>query len=292
MSTHYRFVVSCGEKGIKLLTFLREKLPPLYSVKALKRAIDGKQCRINEKIERFSTSSLREGDEVALLICKEKPAPEIDILFEDEHLLICNKPAMVLSEERFFTHLSPGLKLVHRLDKETSGTLILAKERSVLESMTHLFVEKKIAKNYYALVAGEVKKKRGEIKSWLYRKKKVGGQVFWSSSPLKKGLEAHTRWQVIEARPKGSLLLCQPVTGKTHQLRVHLSEMEHPLIGDIQYGKERADCFGILRQMLHAYSISFVHPVKKTRMEVIAPFPADFLHALAPLKIKPPCDRF
>ena len=203
----------------------------------------------------------------------------ISVLYEDEELLICNKPPGVLSDNktfnRAFSQYRGVLKLAHRLDKETSGAIILAKTEVMLKKMEALFKERQVEKSYLALVDGIVKKEEGSIESYLEKKRVLHNQTIYGSSKSARGKRALTHWKCIKRGKNYSLLLCQPHTGRTHQLRVHLSEMGHPILGDYQYGK-RARLHAAKRQLLHAYLISFIHPTSHITISVKAPIPDDF----------------
>ncbi|MBI3236415.1 MAG: RluA family pseudouridine synthase [Chlamydiales bacterium] len=289
------FVVAKEEEGSTLLAFLKKHLIDAgscaVSVKALKRAIDGKYCRVNREVETFSSHPLKKGDRVSLdpkgleeISSQEKlSAP---ILFEDDSLLICNKPpGMVCDSQAVEKIFFPGLKLVHRLDKQTSGVLILAKSGVVLEKMITLFKEKKVKKLYLAIVDKKVKKKAGVITNYLGKKGGYQGQTLYGSVKGPPGLEAITRWQVLTRQDAATFLIAEPVTGRTHQLRVHFSEMGHPILGDHQYGKSFACPLDPKRHLLHAYSISFPHPVLDKKVEIKAPIPFDFQACLKALEI-------
>jgi len=267
-----RFEVTAHESGMKLLAFLRERWPSAPSVKALKRAIDGKRCTINGRIETFSTHALSKGDRVEIELIETQQLT-LTILYEDDAIVVCNKPAGMLSDNRNFP-----AKLVHRLDKETSGVLILAKTESVCDKMIEAFAQRRVKKEYLAIVDGAVLKKEGKIVSRLAKKHSYEGQTIYASAL--QGEEAITHWKCLGVGKKESLLLCEPVTGRTHQLRVHLKEMGHPILGDTQYAKKFSSPLSVHRQMLHAYRISFPHPETSQKIEVMAPLPDDFLEAL------------
>jgi 23S rRNA-/tRNA-specific pseudouridylate synthase len=269
-----QFKVSSREKGQRLLAFLREKCPDAPSVKALKRSIEGKLCRINGKVETFSTHILKVGDTVEIEIDREAPARfKPLLLWEDEVLAAYDKPAGVVCEPKTF----PG-KLIHRLDKETSGVVLVAKNEKTLEQMIELFREKKVKKEYLALVDGLVRDKQKTITSKLAPRHHFQGQTLYGSSPT--GQEAITEWELVGVGTKSSLLLCKPITGRTHQLRVHLKEAGHPIVGDYQYAKTFQCPYETKRHLLHAYKIVFPHPATHQTIEIVAQLPADFIEAL------------
>ncbi len=287
--------VISSEEGMTLLSFLRLHCPDAPSVKAIKRAIDGKLCSVNGRIETFSTHPLRKGDRVRFdfsglsgpaKTAKVEPA----ILYEDEVFLICNKPAGMVCENRVFNQVLPRylgkLLLVHRLDKETSGALILAKEPAILKKMISLFKEHQVSKLYLALVDRKLKKEKGKVENYLGKKGSYQGQTIYGPVDPKKGQHAVTLWKCLKSAKTASLLLAEPVTGRTHQLRVHFSLIGHPILGDAQYGKTFTCQLHPKRHLLHAYSIRFIHPLNKKEIEAIAPIPSDFQEVLSDLDIK------
>lgn len=289
------FTVIPSEEGMTLLSFLRHHCPDAPSVKAIKRAIDGKCCSINGRIETFSSHPLRKGDKVCFDISGLSGPAKVEkyqpaILYEDEVLLICNKPAGMVCENRIFNQSLPKylgkLLLVHRLDKETSGVLILAKEPAFLEKMISLFKEHSVRKLYLALVDGTVKKEKGKVENYLGKKGAYQGQTIYGNVDPKKGQHAVTLWKCLKSVKTASLLLAEPVTGRTHQLRVHFSLIGHPILGDAQYGKSFTCKVHPKRHLLHAYSIRFTHPLNKKEIEALAPIPSDFQEALSQLRIE------
>ena len=291
------FVVTAADEGSTLLAFLKKSLiaanrgSEVPSVKALKRVIDGRYCYVNKEVEIFSSHPLKKGDRVSLdpkglELSASKGKLSVPILFEDESLLICNKPpGMVCDAATISGIFSSGHRLVHRLDKETSGVLILAKSEKVLEKMISLFKEKRVKKLYLAIVDKEVKKEAGMISNRLAKKGAYQGQTLYGSVKTQQGLESITRWKALAKVKTASFLAAEPVTGRTHQLRVHFSEMGHPILGDHQYGKAFVCPLHPKRHLLHAYLISFPHPTLKKKIEVKAPIPSDFQECLRSLKL-------
>lgn len=261
-----------------LLAFLRENYPDAPSVKALKRAIDGKQCTVNGRVETFSTHKLSPGDEVAIEIRSEKPSLKPVVLWEDDYLVALDKPAGVVSEPKNFKGY-----LVHRLDKETSGVILVAKSKPILDQMIELFREKKVHKTYLAIVDGALKEDKGTIISNLGPKHRFQGQTLYGSS--RQGEHAETRWKKIGSSSKATLVECNPITGRTHQIRVHLKEAGHPIVGDYLYSKQFKCGYKAHRHLLHALEISFPHPVTHEQVTVKAPLPDDFSAALVALHI-------
>src|SRR6266404_506320 len=213
--TTLEWVVTSEEKGMTLHAFLRKKCPQAPSVKALKRAIDGKYCRVNGKVETFSSHPLKVNARVELDERAFKVKPRISgllVLYEDEELLICDKPAGLISDNRAINQQLPDsqgrLQLVHRLDKETSGALILAKNHQVKEKMIALFATGQVHKVYLALVDGVIKTDEGRIENFLKRTALSRGQAFVQVAESGKGKPAITNWSCMSRGEKASLLRC------------------------------------------------------------------------------------
>jgi len=238
------------------------------------------------------------GDVVRLT---EPPVQEIEaqaeeiplhLLFEDDDLLVLNKPAglvvhpgagnqthtLVNALLHHCTSLSgiggkqrPGI--VHRLDKETSGCLVVAKNDAAHQHLSRQFAEREVKKIYLALVAGTLKRPRGTIDAAIGRhpvqRKKMAVH-------RTKGRIARTDYRVLQAGGGVSLVECAIHSGRTHQIRVHLHHIGHPVIGDSLYGKKVA----APRQMLHAWKLGFTHPRTNERLFCEAPVPEDFRTAL------------
>ncbi len=277
--------VSKQESGMRLLQFLKKNCKSAPSVKALKRAVDHKLCAINGQIQTFSSYQLAENDLVTLrpAAFEEKEPLEVRVLYEDEDLLFVHKPSGLLSAVKELKQ--PLTHLVHRLDKETSGVLLLAKTLKAKEQMLELFKERSVQKLYLAIVDGSVEKEEGMIDNYLGKKSSYEGQTIYGSVPSSKGLRAITSWKCLSRTASASLVCCEPRTGRTHQLRVHLSEMGHPILGDRQYAKKFKSSFLPSRNLLHAYRLAFKHPRTGKPLKVVAPIPVDFKEALDALKL-------
>lgn len=274
--------------GQKLLSFLLQQFDGQFSAKALKHLIDGHACQINGRVERFSAVLLMPGDQVTLTYALSSPLKIIrfqadQILFEDHHLLIYHKPSGITCDEQGILKVmhtyDKSLILVHRLDKETSGALLFAKSPAIFNTFVTLFKEKKINKQYLAIVDGKLLKKNGTIKNYLGKIQQLNGQSIWGSVQPSHGLTAISEWECLQTSAQASLVACWPKTGRTHQLRVHLSEMGHPILGDYQYGKNFRCSFRPKRLLLHATTLNFSHPVTQQQITVTAPLPTDFIEA-------------
>lgn len=281
--------VSAQDSGAKLLRYLYVQLKEQYSLKALKRALDGHGCSVNERKERFANFRLSMGDRVAFDCAFLEPVkqPSFDaqlVLFEDDFFLIYNKPAGVVSDAKGLLHLLqrqfPTMVAVHRLDKETSGAIIYAKSESVKEKFIALFKAKGVSKEYLAIVDGVPKAKHGVVATSLGKVRASQGQAVWGEVPLERGgLAAETRWRLVRSGSSCALLACEPVTGRTHQIRIHLSLLGHPILGDHRYGRGFKCPYPAKRHLLHAQKLSFPHPVSGQRVSVEAACPSDFLEA-------------
>ena len=274
---------------------------------------------LNGKPELSPSRKVRTGQEISLTI----PPPEtteilaekgeLDILYEDEHLIVINKAARVVVHPsaghasgtlvNFILHhcqdlsgiggvLRPGI--VHRIDKDTSGVLVVAKTDEAHLHLSNQFKQHSVKRQYQALVWGVPQKGHGVVKAYLgrhpVRRKDISIIENDDSEEreTKKGKYAVTHWRVLKRFEFSALLACRLETGRTHQIRVHLTSIGHPLIGDPQYGKsplkKLADVSGELRiiitnfrrQALHAEILGFEHPVSGEWLEFSASMPDDF----------------
>lgn len=278
-----RWEVLGQESGLKLIDFLRKKVEA-SSNRELKRKIEANLCRINDKPERFASTILRKGDLVTFFDEELAKSPDLAfddkrVLFEDSHLLIYNKPVGFTCDPKYLEAFRNDLFLTHRLDKETTGVLILAKSKNSAEKMQNIFMNREVHKTYLALVDKVVRRDSGTIENYLGKLQSYHGNSIHGSVGRGVGQLAITKWQVKERGKKASLLIANPITGRTHQLRVHFAEMGHPILGDFVYGQDFACDYRPARALLHAYQIQFTHPVTQENMEVIAPLPFDFMEA-------------
>ena len=205
------------------------------------------------------------------------PPPPLQILFEDDALIFVNKPAGVVVQQRMHDpdepylhaevtrHTSPAY-LMQRLDRGTSGVMFFSKREDVNARITRQFVGKRIRKQYLALCEGEIAERR-TVDAPLAR---VGAIKF---AVREGGKRAITHVHPVHATPAGSLLAIVLETGRTHQIRVHLSAIGHPLAGDWLYGTRNA-----ARPMLHAAELEMTHPLTNAPLRVTAPLPDDFVH--------------
>ena len=252
------YIVAATEEGLSLLQFLKGKLE--HSGKEVKRAVDANACYINGKIERFSSRKLKKNDAVLFYLDKfEKVKPNsLELLYEDPYFIAYNKPPF---------HVCEGEGLLHRLDKETSGVWLHSQDARFFD----LFRLRKIEKRYLAIVEGIVKEEKGKVENRLGVVKTFSGQKIMGD--VKDGKYALTEWRVIKRGKEATLLECNLKTGRTHQIRTHLASIGMPIIGDFQYGKTSK--IRVNRILLHAYTVSFSHPVTGEKVKITAPIPED-----------------
>lgn len=251
---------------------------------------------------------VKRGDEIKLLVVRSAPVeliPEeipLNIVYEDEALLIVNKPVgMVVHPatgnlsgtlaNALLHHCQdltvrggrerPGL--VHRLDKDTSGIMVIAKTDTAHELLSSQFAKHTIGRHYLAIAAGVIKEKTGKIVLAIGRDRSDRKKI---SDRTDRPKNAETHFTVLERFSIATLLDIEPQTGRTHQIRVHLAHLFHPVVGDKVYGGRTARIseLGAPRQMLHAASLGFIHPLTKKEVVFSAPPPADMQEILDKLR--------
>lgn len=287
-----KWIVAASEAGLALQLFLKEKLGANWSVKQIKRALEANACKVNGSIERFGSRRVDKGALIEFHAAAPKAAfpKKAVILFEDEWVMACNKPAgMVCSEEglkKYFTPAQGRLELVHRLDRDTTGILLLAKTGACREALETLFRKREVHKSYLALVDGKVLQEKGVIHNYLFKAGAFEGQTIWRGTNDKAGLEAVSSWERVAIGKGCTLLRFFPKTGRTHQIRVHCSGMGHPILGDAQYARQFICGYPAGRVFLHAEKIAFTHPFTGKELQLqIAP-PEDFQNACQELGIR------
>jgi 23S rRNA pseudouridine1911/1915/1917 synthase len=220
----------------------------------------------------------------------EVPTAAFRVAYEDEHLLVVDKPAGVV------VHPAPGHRggtlaqalagragggepgrtgIVHRLDRDTSGLLVVARGESVHRALRAQLAARRIEREYLALVEGRPPARAGTIEAPLGRDRRVRTRV---SIDTRAPRAAVTHFALERALPTSTLLRVRLETGRTHQIRAHLLAIGHPVAGDPEYG--RRGLFGLERQFLHAARLAFEHPVSGRRVDIRSPLPADLEAAL------------
>jgi 23S rRNA pseudouridine1911/1915/1917 synthase len=228
---------------------------------------------------------------------RPEPIP-LDIIYEDEHLVVVNKPAGMV------VHPAPGhpdgtlvnallahcpliveagrrerAGIVHRLDKETSGVLVVAKDEDTLQVLHEQFRDREVSKIYLALVRGRVQPPEGIIEVPVGRD--PGDRQRMTALP--EGRYARTRYRAVEYFRKHTLVEAHPYTGRTHQVRVHLSWLGYPVVGDSRYGPRRQPLLKD-RHFLHALRLGFTHPTTGEEMTFEAPLPPELDEVLERLR--------
>lgn len=316
---NYNFTVTSEEAGQRLDVFCVGKVPHI-SRAALQKAIRAGQITINSQAVK-PRQTVKAGDSVEiitppspsphLMVGKISPSNEgeilegVEILYEDKDVAVINKPAgievhpgMIPSQPTitaWFASRYPNAKnvgeedgrpgVVHRLDKDTSGVLILAKTNAAFEHLKKEFKNRRAKKEYLALVYGVPTMRKGRITRPIARSPRNPLRRTIAAEPrgdevALRGKPAVTEWQIEKKLNKLTLLRLFPFTGRTHQLRVHLHFLGHPIVGDKLYTfKRQRPPAGVKRQLLHAESLTVTLPTGK-RKSFTAPLPEDFQNAL------------
>jgi 23S rRNA pseudouridine1911/1915/1917 synthase len=299
MSMSDAFSVEPADAGARLDQFLAARVPGLSRSRIQELILSG-DATLNGHASKASTR-LRAGDAVALTVPAPRPVetrPEdiaLEILHEDADLIVVNKTAGLVVHpaagnwegtlvNALLHHCGalssvggeqrPGI--VHRLDKETTGCIVAAKTDLAHQSLAAQFAGREISKIYLALAAGKFGRQSGTIDAPIIRhavqRKKM------TVALEGRGREARTDWRVLMELGTATLVECTLHTGRTHQIRVHLKSIKHPLLGDEVYGRR----LGFPRQMLHAWKLGFTHPRTGERVNFVSPIPPDFVNAGVP----------
>jgi 23S rRNA pseudouridine955/2504/2580 synthase len=223
------------------------------------------------------------------------------VLYEDERLLVLNKPAGmavhggsglsfgVIEALRALRPEAPYLELVHRLDRDTSGCLLVAKRRSELRTLHELLRNGQVEKRYLLLVQGEWPQGQHEVKAALKKNLLRGGERLVQIDP--DGKEARTCFRLLESYPRASLLEAELKTGRTHQIRVHAAYTGHPLAGDEKYGdsdfNRQMRALGLRRLFLHAHYVAFTDTDRQRSVAVSAPMSTDLRNVIQQLEVRP-----
>jgi 23S rRNA pseudouridine1911/1915/1917 synthase len=285
-------VVGPAEAGERLDVFLARHVG---SRAAAQRLIDARLVLV-DGAERPKRHAVRAGERVT--VAEAAPVPDIEvpearfeIVYEDEHLLVVDKPPGVVVHpargHRAGTLAQalagragggdPGREgIVHRLDRDTSGLLVVARSEPVHAALKAALAERKILREYLALVEGRPAARGGTIDAPLGRDRRVRTRISTDTDQPK---PAVTHFETETTFPEHTLLRVRLQTGRTHQIRAHLKAIGHPVAGDPEYGRRGA--LGLTRQFLHAEHLAFAHPVTGAAIEERSPLPFDLVKALA-----------
>ena len=296
-------VVKDNEQNKRLDMYIAEEKKEL-SRTTIKRLLENGDILVNEKIQKASYKP-EAGDRIQInmpevvetkLVAQDIPVP---VIYEDKDIIVVNKPkGMVVhpangnpdgtlvnailamckdSLSGIGGEIRPGI--VHRLDKDTSGLLIIAKNDLAHMNMSKQIQDRKVIKKYIALVRGTVPENEATIDMPIARSQKDRKKM----AVDKNGKEAITEFKVLKRYNGYTLLEVKIKTGRTHQIRVHMAEIGYPIVGDYTYSNGK-NPFGIVGQMLHAAKLKFVHPTTKEMVEFEAPLPEYFEHVLQELE--------
>jgi 23S rRNA pseudouridine1911/1915/1917 synthase len=318
MSHEREIVVPAGKKKERLDTFLTHHIENATRTK-VQRAIKQGAVLINGKSAR-SSHQVSPGEIIHITLPKPPPRkalPEnipLDIFFEDDDIIVVNKPAGMVTHPAhgnysgtlvnavlhhcgqiasFTDAVRPGI--VHRLDKDTSGLMVIAKTESAHAKLAKQFAARTVKREYWALVWGKFKHQKGVIEAGLGRSKSDRKKM----AVVANGKTAVTEYEIVEEFEYLSLVRLKLRTGRTHQIRVHLAHIHHPVFGDPTYGgrqfvagkgtlRQRSESRALLqfinRQALHAKTLGFVHPSTQQDVFFDSAIPSDFSLVLATLR--------
>ncbi len=298
-------IIYTEKENARIDAFLSQEQITNLSRSRIKELITLGHILVNGKKVKPS-HGLKSGEKISVDIPKQKDlslTPEnipLDIFFEDDHLMVINKSAGMIvhptGKVRTGTLVNailfhcqgelPGINgvnrpgIVHRLDKETSGLMMVAKSELAHHDLTRQIKDRKIDKKYMALVHGVVKDRAGFIEAPIGRDQKHRNKMAVSDIASR---EARTYFEIIRQYESFTLLLIRLLTGRTHQIRVHLKYIGYPVVGDKVYGlrKEKNPLISISRQALHSHYLQFTHPVNYQVMSFTSPLPQDMMDQLS-----------
>jgi len=316
---HYNLIVDPGQTLLRIDKFLSNRLMGATRSRLQSAADEGKV--LVNKVPVKSSYKVKPGDEISIVMDyprrELKIIPEnipLNIVYEDDSLIVLNKPAGLVvhpghgnysgtlvnalawhfKELPLFNSDDPRPGLIHRIDKNTSGLLVVAKTTEAKVSLSLQFFEKTTKRRYVALVWGDLQNNEGTITGNIGRSLK-NRQVFTVFPEGEHGKPAVTHYKVIERLGYVNLVECRLETGRTHQIRVHMKHIGHPLFNDDNYGGDQilrgttftkyrqfvANCFAMIpRQALHAQMLGFVHPVTGEEMIFESELPEDLANVI------------
>ncbi|WP_394349691.1 RluA family pseudouridine synthase [Adhaeribacter soli] len=317
---HYRIVIDKKQSLLRIDKFLMDRLPHATRNK-IQNAIEAHTILVNNKAIK-SSYKVKPLDVITITLPDPPRDTEVvpediplNIVYEDEELLLVNKPAgmvvhpaygnwtgTLVNALSFYLNNLPTSRngtirpgLVHRIDKDTSGLLVIAKTEFAMTYLARQFYDHSIERTYYALVWGVPKEKKGTITGHVGRSLK-DRRVMSVYPNGEQGKHAVTHYEVIKTFKYVSLVKCNLETGRSHQIRAHMKYLGHPLFSDATYGGDKIlqgqptgsykafveNAFKIIpRQALHAQSLGFIHPKTKEFLQFSSEFPEDFVQALA-----------
>ncbi|WP_246330935.1 RluA family pseudouridine synthase [Acidovorax sp. FHTAMBA] len=278
-------------------------LVPEFSRSYLQQLLSQGLVRLNGTLATKAATRVKAGDEVVLEMrptlqsqaFRPEPMP-IEVVHEDGHLLVVNKPAglvvhpapgnwsgtllngLLARDDKALT--VPRAGIVHRLDKDTSGLMVVARDRATMDALVALIAERKVQRQYLAMAHGAWSGSQTRtVDAPIGRDPRNRLRMAVVDLALHAGKQARTDIRYLAGTDNGCWVQCTLHTGRTHQIRVHMASLKHPLVGDSLYGG--APIGAMQRQALHAYRLAFDHPVTGQAMEFHAPVPEDMRQALA-----------
>lgn len=277
-----RWQVSVRQSGVRLPEVLVAHQPlHLSSNKQARRLIESGRCSINGRIRKLASAIVAAGDWIEVVPGEaRKQRLDLSIIYEDEWMFVINKPSGMTVEHDIIQRAAQRTcYLVHRLDKETSGLLVIAKNREMATFLELLFRERSIKKEYLAIVDGQLQQQHGIIRWSLELKKRCHGGVYWGVAKGHSGKSAYTEFTLLAANHHASLVHLLPMTGRTHQLRVHMASLGAPILGDYQYADHFRCALRPQRHYLHAWKLTMPHPLLGEVRSWTAPLPEDMASA-------------
>jgi 23S rRNA pseudouridine1911/1915/1917 synthase len=296
----------CPEGSSERVDKILSQAFPEKSRALIQKAIEKKKVRRVDGSFLESKTKINSGDELIIDLTRDETVSlmpkniPLEVLYEDDQILVINKASgMVVHPgdgtkddtliHSLLYHYPNGLcpvgapnrpGIVHRLDKETSGVMVIAKTEHAYHFLVEQFAKRKTEKEYRALAHGFFPTVKGKIDQPIGRHPKNRVRM----AVVEHGKAALTEWEAMKKYAELFTLLKVKIhTGRTHQIRVHFSHLGHPLAGDLTYGAKKNESFG--RVMLHAHYLSFMHPLKLEKLNFCAELPPDFQHSLGTLSI-------
>jgi 23S rRNA pseudouridine1911/1915/1917 synthase len=282
------------DAGLRLDAFLAAR-GAFHSRAAAQRAIEGGEVSV-DGAARPKNHRIEEGERVAIAQREAQAPPaatgSFETVYEDPDLMVVDKPAGVVTHPAPGHHgvtlaelLPAGTRVVHRLDKDTSGLLLVARSEAALEELQRMMKAREITREYTALVEGHPDADRGTIDAPIGRDR---GNRTVMSTRTDRARDAITHFEVLERLPRTSLLRVRLETGRTHQIRAHLAAIDHPVVGDPQYrGSASGRRLGLNRQFLHASTLMFRHPFTGELVRCESKPPVELSHAIDTARREP-----
>ena len=322
MKKKIKLIATKDDQNLRVDVFISKKEINLSRTR-IKNLIINKNLKLNDKIVSEPSKKISSGDVLKLIIPEPKITSlkpykyDLDIIYEDEDLIILNKPAGIVmhpgagnfdntivnalinynktSLSNIGDKLRPGI--VHRIDKNTSGLIVIAKNNQSHEHLSSQFSKHTISRIYQLLVWGKLRPSKGKIETFIARSSKNRQLMEVSRTKGKKAITNYKTIELFEKKniPTLSLIECKLETGRTHQIRVHMNYLGHSIVGDDKYKKKfknlkninpilKKNLINLKRQFLHAKTIGFIHPKKNTEMVFNSNLPKELENIIKTLR--------